>query len=115
MLHFFNVALERCARGHHNDVMDDRPPTLELLESRHEFPGPYTFKVIGAAATNLSSRVADCVQSALDLEAAPPTSIKTGEGGRHESVTVEPRCPDAESVLRLYAALRELDGVLFLF
>ncbi|MEM9381637.1 MAG: DUF493 domain-containing protein [Planctomycetota bacterium] len=95
--------------------MDRTPPTLELLESRHDFPGPYTFKVIGGANADLPERVARCVQDALELSAPPPTSIKTAEGGRHESVTVEPECPDAASVLRLYAALRELDGVLYLF
>ena len=95
--------------------MDERPPTLELLESRHDFPGPYTFKVIGQTDADLAPRVAECVRVALGLADAPRVSIKTAEGGRHESVTVEPICPDAEAVLRLYAALRGLDGVLFLF
>ncbi|MEM6673047.1 MAG: DUF493 domain-containing protein [Planctomycetota bacterium] len=95
--------------------MDDRAPTLELLEARHQFPGPYTFKVIGETDSGLSERVAECVRAELDLDQRPDTSVKTAEGGRHESVTIEPTCPDAQAVLRLYAALRELDGIVFLF
>lgn len=90
-------------------------PTLELLEARHKFPCPYTFKVIGQTGTDLELRVAQCAKSQLGLDADPKTSVKTASGGRHESITVEPTCPDAQAVLDLYAALRGLQGVLFLF
>lgn len=95
--------------------MADSLPTLELLESRHSFPCPYTFKVIGAGDIDLETAVAGCVRAELALDADPPTSVRTTEGGRHQSVTVEPECPSAQSVLDLYKALRGLDGVLFLF
>ncbi len=95
--------------------MDHQPPTVELLESRHCFPCPFTFKVIGATGTDLPARVTSCVQELLRLETSPSSSVKTAAGGRHESVTVEPVCPDAGSVIDLYAALRELEGVMFLF
>lgn len=94
--------------------MDERPLTLELIEARHNFPGPYTFKVIGEANAELPARVAECVRATLGLDAPPDVSIKTAKGGRHESVTIEPTCPDAEAVLKLYASLRELSGVRFL-
>ncbi len=90
-------------------------PTLELLEARHNFPCPYTFKVIGKTGTSLEFRVSACAKDLLGLDVAPPTSVKTTAGGRHESITVEPTCPRAQTVLDLYAALRGLDGVLFLF
>lgn len=95
--------------------MDERPPTLELLEDRHDFPGPYTFKVIGAAGAGLEARVAACVAETLGTEAPPETRVRQTEAGRHESITVEPVCPNAQAVLDLYAALRQLEGVLFLF
>lgn len=95
--------------------MDDRPPTIELLEERHEFPGPYTFKVIGAASDGFRESVAECVRAELGMDAPPETSVKTAAGGRHESVTVEPVCPDAQSVLRVYGALKALPNVVFLF
>ena len=30
-------------------------------------------------------------------------------------MTLEPVCPDASSVIAIYAALRQLEGVMFLF
>ena len=95
--------------------MADCLPTLELLEARHSFPCAYTFKVIGPGSIDLEAAVAACVRTALALDADPKTSVRTTEGGRHQSVTVEPVCPSARSVLDLYAALRALDGVMFLF
>ena len=95
--------------------MADSLPTLELLEARHSFPCPYTFKVIGAGDIDLEASVAACVRAALALDTDPKTSVRTTEAGRHQSVTVEPECPSARSVLDLYAALRALDGVIFLF
>ncbi|MDG1051467.1 MAG: DUF493 domain-containing protein [Planctomycetota bacterium] len=95
--------------------MDHQPPTLELLESRHRFPCPFTFKVIGPTGTHLPARAAACVQASLGLEVPPTFGVKAAAGGRHESVTLEPTCPDATSVIDLYAALRELEGVMFLF
>lgn len=95
--------------------MADQLPTLELLESRHDFPCPYTFKVIGAGDLDLEGSVASCVRAELQLEDAPATSVRKTAGGRHQSVTVEPVCPSAQAVLDLYRALRALEGVLFLF
>lgn len=95
--------------------MDNRPPTVELLEARHKFPCAYAFKVIGATGTDLEQRVVECIMAELGTQERPPTSIKEASGGRHESITAEPHCPDAASVIRLYAALRAIDGVLFLF
>ncbi|MEO0663877.1 MAG: DUF493 domain-containing protein, partial [Planctomycetota bacterium] len=68
----------------------DHPQSAELLEDRHDFPCPYTFKVIGAAGASLEARVVECVQSSLGLDAPPQTRVRTAEGGRHEAVTVEP-------------------------
>ena len=95
--------------------MDHQPPTVELLEARHSFPCPFTSKVIGATGTDLPARASACVQGSLGLDSPPPSSVKTASGGRHESVTLEPVCPDAQSVIDLYAALRKLEGVMFLF
>lgn len=95
--------------------MDERPPTAELLEARHDFPGPYTFKVIGPADDAFEGRIVECVQNELGLPTPPSTRVKTTAGGRHQSVTIEPRCEDAQTVLDLYAALRKLPDVLFLF
>ncbi len=93
----------------------DKLPSLELLEQRHTFPCRYTFKVIGAADEGFRGRVTACVQRELRTNAEIPSSVRETKGGRHQSVTVEPTCPDAASVLRLYAELRKVQGVMFLF
>ncbi|WP_419191075.1 YbeD family protein [Saltatorellus ferox] len=93
----------------------DKLPSRELLEQRHSFPCRYTFKVIGEADEGLQGRVTDCIQRELRTNMQPPSSIRTTKGGRHQSVTVEPTCPDADAVLRLYAELRKVEGVMFLF
>ena len=59
--------------------------------------------------------MAACVQRELRTNAEIPSSVKETKGGRHQSVTLEPTCPDAESVLRLYKELRKVQGVMFLF
>ncbi len=93
----------------------DKLPSKELLEERHSFPCPYTFKVIGEADEGFQARIKECVQRELRTNIEPPSSVRETKGGRHQSVTVEPTCPDADSVLRLYAELRKVDGVMFLF
>jgi len=95
--------------------MDHQSLTVELLEARHSFPCPFTFKVIGATGTDLRARASACVQGRLGLDSPPPSTVKTASGGRHESVTLEPVCPDGKSVIDTYAALRQLKGVMFLF
>ncbi|MEM8713212.1 MAG: DUF493 domain-containing protein [Planctomycetota bacterium] len=93
----------------------DKLPSLELLEQRHSFPCRYTFKVIGAADAGFEGRVVACVQRVLDLADPPRSSLKETKGGRHQSITVDPMCPSAQSVLELYRELRGVEGVLFLF
>ncbi|MFT6831362.1 MAG: putative lipoic acid-binding regulatory protein [Planctomycetota bacterium] len=93
----------------------DKLPSKELLEQRHAFPCPYIFKVIGTADEGFEARVTACVQRELRTNVQPPSSVRETKGGRHQSVTVEPTCPDADSVLRLYAELRKVEGVMFLF
>ena len=91
-------------------------PTLELLEARHKFPCPYTFKVIGETGAGLKERVEVCTQELLGLDGTVHGGLRRGRrrGQAHESITVEPTCPGAQAVLDLYAALRKLEGVLFL-
>ena len=48
-------------------------PAIELLESTHTFPCPYTFKVIGRAEGNFVGRVVQSVRRELPPDIEPPS------------------------------------------
>ena len=89
-------------------------PSIEVLESTHDFPTSYTFKVIGLAADGFVERVLSSVQS--EFEEAGDISHRTKEtsGGKHVSVTIEPTVHSAKQVLAVYTKLHELDGLVLL-
>ena len=89
-------------------------PTIELLESRHSFPGPYTIKVIGDAGDNFLARIIAAVRDELSLEVDPPLKLKTTKGGRHVSITVEPEVQTPQQVLALYSRLSQVNGLVML-
>ncbi len=90
-------------------------PTTQLLESTHEFPGTYMFKVIGRIEGEFALRVVTAVRDALARPDDPPHSVRVAAGGRHVAVTVEPRVDSAEEVIAIYQRLRTIAGlVMFL-
>lgn len=89
-------------------------PTIELLESTHAFPCPYTFKVIGRAEANFVGRVVQSVRGELPEDNEPPFSSRRTAAGRHVSVTIEPTLDSASQVLDIYRSLSELDGLVLL-
>jgi uncharacterized protein len=92
----------------------DRLPNRELLEATHTFPGPYTFKAIGAAEDHFIGRVVAAVRSELSEEIEPPFSTRMTAAGRHVCVTIEPPVEDADAVLAIYSSLREVEGMVLL-
>ncbi len=76
-------------------------PAIELLESTHQFPGPYMFKVIGRVDNGF---VVD-----------PPFSVREAVGGRHVAVTLQPRLQSAHQVLAVYRRVRSLAGLVLLW
>lgn len=89
---------------------------LELLERFHQFPTLYTFKVIGFNHHDLAGRVRAAACRVLDGESPPdPLPARPSRGGRYLAVSLEAEVADAETVLRVYAALREVEGVVSLF
>jgi putative lipoic acid-binding regulatory protein len=89
-------------------------PSAELLETRHQFPCAFTFKVIGYADSNFTARVVSCVRDELQLAADPPFSLRSTAHGRHVAVTLEPLCASSQQVLAIYARLSGLDGLVML-
>ena len=90
-------------------------PSIEILEANHEFPGPYMFKVIGAADENFTARVIGNVRDELRMEIDPPFTIRATSKGKHVAITLEPECDSAQQVLAIYGRLTGLDGVVMMF
>ena len=89
-------------------------PPLELLESVHQFPGPYTFKIITHNDPAVQSAVMAEIKKSLNLNEAPPFSSRTSENGKHASLTVELTLQKAQDVHTVYRALQGVPGVLML-
>ncbi len=87
---------------------------LELLESVHHFPGPYTFKAIGLADDNFIGRVVGAVRGEVGAHIEPPFSFRRTAAGRHVCVTIEPPVTDASQVLDIYRQLQQVEGLVML-
>ncbi len=92
----------------------DRLPAIELLESTHNFPCRYLFKIIGADEDDFTARVISAVRVALEASVDPPHRLRRTSGGRHVSVTLEPVLRSAHEVLAVYRSLCDTDGVMIL-
>jgi putative lipoic acid-binding regulatory protein len=90
-------------------------PAIELLESTHQFPGPYMFKVIGRVDNGFVARVVAAVREELAEEQDPPFSVRQAVGGRHVAVTLQPRLQSAHQVLAVYRRVRSLAGLVVLW
>jgi hypothetical protein len=86
-------------------------PPLELLQTTHQFPCRYVFKVIGRAEMDFDQRVVHAVREVLEMSGSPETSTRRTANGRHVAVTVELELPHAEVVLQVYARLQRLEGL----
>ena len=91
--------------------MSDHRPSVELLESAHEFPGVYQIKVIGTAENDFERRAVEAVRAELATAADLSYSSRTTPGGRHVSLTLEVRVQNAEQVRAIYARLHAVEGI----
>jgi uncharacterized protein len=92
----------------------DHRPALDLLESVHQFPGVYQIKAIGTVAHEFEARVVDVVSSELVSPSELDYSVRTTPGGRHVALTLDITVQTAAQVRRIYARIRELQGLLLL-
>lgn len=88
--------------------------TVELLESTHNFPCRYVFKVIGSGDDEFVKRVASAIRIALEASVDPPHHLRHTSSGRHVSVTLEPVVRSAQHVLTAYQLLNETEGVVLI-
>lgn len=88
--------------------------TIELLETMHEFPGPYMFKVIGRVDRGFVARVVAAVRDEMAAATDPPYRLREASGGRHISITLEPVVQTAQDVLAIYRRLRATAGIVMI-
>jgi uncharacterized protein len=94
--------------------MFDGLPSTELLNSTHEFPGPYVFKAIGSTENQFVARVIAAVRAELDESEEPSFSTRRTPGGRHVCVTIEPEMQSADHVISVYLRLQQIEGLVML-
>jgi putative lipoic acid-binding regulatory protein len=93
----------------------DHRPSEELLESNHSFPGTYQIKAIGWAEDDFVSRVVEAVVSELVTPSELDHTVRVTPGGRHVSLTLEMNVQSATQVRAIYAKIREVKGLTYLF
>jgi putative lipoic acid-binding regulatory protein len=93
-----------------NIVFD--PPSIELLESTHNFPVAFTIKVIGYSDDRFVARVVAAVRTVLDESIELPYRTRETSGGRHVAITLEPIIQSAHQVLAVYERIYETSGLI---
>jgi putative lipoic acid-binding regulatory protein len=83
----------------------------DLLESVHAFPCAYTIKVIGQADGGFVRRIVEAACEGLGRAADVHHWVRHTPAGRHESVTLEISVLSSDEVLRVYAALQQVEGI----
>lgn len=86
-------------------------PNRDLLESTHEFPGPFTLKAIGPHSQTFVDGIRDAAGGVHHGESAMTVSARASSKGNHVSVTVTIVARDADAVFALYAAVKQVDGL----
>ena len=87
---------------------------LKLLEEHHQFPGPYTFKVIGLWEDKFVSAVKKAAVGVLEKAEDCKLSTRPSSKGRYVSISLDTIMRDSAQVLDMYAALRRVEGVVVL-
>jgi putative lipoic acid-binding regulatory protein len=94
-----------------SDEDEQRARAIALLEANHEFPTDYSLSVIAFSGDEVTARIVEAVFEGH--AAAPPGTHekRPSSGGKYLSHRLTIRCEDAHHVLRIYARLRTIEGV----
>ena len=93
----------------------DHDQAQNLLESTHEFPGKYMFKVVGWQRNDFVERVLDSARLVIGRAIEVHHTTRETASGRHISVTMEPFVDNSDQVLEIYEHLKSLDDVVMLW
>jgi putative lipoic acid-binding regulatory protein len=92
---------------------EERGRAIALLEANHEFPTEYGLSVIARNADEIAALIiAAAFEEAAHERPANAHEMRPSAGGKYISHRLTIRAADAEHVLRVYARLRAIDGVL---
>jgi hypothetical protein len=86
----------------------------ELLESVHDFPGPFTIKAIGLERDGFVDRILRTAQTSLTRPGDVQHSTRLTPNGRHVAVTLVIVALNSAEVVAVYESLRVVEGLKFL-
>jgi putative lipoic acid-binding regulatory protein len=91
---------------------DDEKRSLELLEANHSFPGEFPLIVIALNSEEVTVALVRSVEEGLPVP-LPPDARETrlSSGGKYVSHRLRVPCAAAADVIRLYARVRAISGV----
>ena len=93
-------------------VSDDEKRSLELLEAHHTFPGDYTVTVIALNSDGITGALVGAIEEELGVALeATACETRSSSGGKYLSHRLKVPCASAADVLRLYARIRRVEGV----
>ncbi|MDB4637694.1 DUF493 domain-containing protein [Planctomycetaceae bacterium] len=93
----------------------DHDQAQNLLESTHEFPGKYMFKVVGWQRNDFVERVLNSARLVIGGAIEVQYTTRETSSGRHISVTMEPFVDNSDQALAIYEHLKALDDVIMLW
>ena len=89
-------------------------PSIEVLETAHQFPTLYTIKVIGPDTSDFrTSARATCLKH-LDQDSKIDISERQSKTGQHLALTLKFQAPSASKVQDIYRELTNLEGLKFI-
>ena len=92
---------------------EDERRTLELLEANHVFPGEFHFTVIARNDESVTAAIVLSIEAGLGAPLAEAArEIRLSSGGKYVSHRLTVPCATAADVVRLFAGVRRVDGVM---
>jgi putative lipoic acid-binding regulatory protein len=89
-----------------------RQRAIDLLEANHVFPGEYGVSVVAVNAEPVTAAVLAAARDEAGELAPVAHETRSSSGSKYLSHRLSLRVVDAEQVLRLYARLRAVEGVI---
>ena len=90
-------------------------PNLELIESLHSFPGPFTFKIIGDAREDFVADTLTLATAGIGQEREFSHTSRVSSAGNHIAVTLSIRVETSREVHAVYEKLLTIHGLRALF